>query len=125
MIAWIGWEYQEERRTPRASTRGSGVVSPDPIERRYGAAALLCTDDRFLKAEGLSLAIFKGCVPVDGDTYDVPLQVATAAARYKSLGQPAPKMGYPEKFGSPDRQRDLSAVRHIAMPLSSSASATS
>jgi len=42
------------------------------------------------------------------------LQVATAAARYKSLGQPAPKMGYPEKFGFPDRQRDLSAVRHIA-----------
>lgn len=77
-------------------------------------AALVCTDDRFLKAEGLSLAIIKGCVPVDGDTYDVPLQVATAAARRKSLGQPDPKMGHPEKFGPPDRQRDLSAVRHIA-----------
>ena len=77
-------------------------------------AALVCTDDRFLKAEGLSLAILKGCVPVDGDTYDVPLQVATAAARRKSLGQPDPKMGYAEKFGPPDRQRDLSAVRHIA-----------
>ena len=77
-------------------------------------AALVCTDDRFLKAEGLSLAILKGCVPVDGDTYDVPLQVATAAARRKSRGQPDPKMGHPEKFGPPDRQRDLSAVRHIA-----------
>lgn len=77
-------------------------------------AALVCTDDRFLKAEGLSLAILKGCVPVDGDTYDVPLQVATAAARRKSLGQPDSKMGYAEKFGPPDRQRDLSAVRHIA-----------
>jgi arylformamidase len=77
-------------------------------------AALLCTDDRFLKAEGLSLTIFKGCVPVDGDTFDVPLQVATAGARYKSLGQPPPKLGYAEKFGPPDRQRDLSAVRHIA-----------
>jgi arylformamidase len=76
-------------------------------------AALVCTDDRFLKAEGLSLAILKGCVPVDGDTYDVPLQVATAAARRKSLGQPDPKLGHPEKFGPPDRQRDLSAVRHI------------
>jgi arylformamidase len=31
-------------------------------------AALICTDDRYLKAEGLSLAITKGCVPVDGDT---------------------------------------------------------
>jgi arylformamidase len=77
-------------------------------------AALVCTDDRFLKSEGLSLAILKGCVPVDGDTYDVPLQVATAAARSKSLGQPDPKFGYAEKFGPPDRQRDLSAVRHVA-----------
>src|SRR6185436_11785182 len=31
-------------------------------------AALICTDHRYLKAEGLSLAIVKGCVPVDGDT---------------------------------------------------------
>jgi acetyl esterase/lipase len=77
-------------------------------------AALVCIDDRFLKSERLSLAIFKGCVPVDGDTYDVPLQVATAAARRKKLGQPDPKMGHPEKFGPPDRQRDLSAVTHIA-----------
>src|SRR5262245_29876198 len=30
-------------------------------------AALVCTDDRYLKAEGLSLAIIKGSVPVDGD----------------------------------------------------------
>lgn len=77
-------------------------------------AALVCTDDRFLKSEGLSLAILKGCVPVDGDTFDIPLQVATAAARRKSLGQPDPKFGHPEKFGPPDRQRDFSAVRHIA-----------
>src|SRR5205085_11870015 len=33
-------------------------------------AALLCIDERYLKAEGLSLAIIKGCVPVDGDTYE-------------------------------------------------------
>lgn len=77
-------------------------------------AALLCIDGRFLKSEGLSLAILKGCVPVDGDTYDVPLQVATVTARRLSLGQPYPKFGYPEKFGTPDRQHDLSAVRHIA-----------
>ena len=41
-------------------------------------AALICTDDRYLKAEGLSLAIVKGCVPVDGDTYDVPAIIETA-----------------------------------------------
>src|SRR6202008_2642185 len=32
-------------------------------------AALVCIDDRYLKAEGLSLDIIKGGVPVDGDTY--------------------------------------------------------
>src|SRR5215475_4811085 len=28
-------------------------------------AALVCTDDRYLQAEGLSLSLIKGCVPVD------------------------------------------------------------
>src|SRR5713226_6741441 len=51
-------------------------------------AALVCIDDRYLQAEGFSLAIIKGCVPVDGDTYDVPLMIETAAARRKALGQP-------------------------------------
>ena len=44
-------------------------------------AALVCTDDRYLKAEGLPLSIIKGCVPVDGDTYDVPLQIADRGAK--------------------------------------------
>jgi arylformamidase len=78
-------------------------------------AALICTDDRYLKDEGLSLAIIKGCVPVDGDTYDVPLMIETAAARRKALGQPDPKFGHYEKFGSdPVKHRDFSAVNHVA-----------
>lgn len=77
-------------------------------------AALICTDDRYLKAEGLSLAIIKGCVPVDGDTYDVPLIIETAAARRKAIGQPNPKFGHYEKFGSdPVKHRDFSAVNHV------------
>jgi arylformamidase len=76
--------------------------------------ALLCTDGRYLKAERVSRTSIKGCVPVDGDTYDVPLQVATATARRKSLNQPDPKMGHPEKFGNLERQRELSAVNHVA-----------
>ena len=51
-------------------------------------AALICTDDRYLKAEGLSLAIIKGCVPVDGDTYDVPPIIETAAARRRPWASP-------------------------------------
>jgi len=77
-------------------------------------AALICTDDRYLKAEGLTLAIIKGCVPVDGDTYDVPLMIETGAARRKALGQPDPKFGHYEKFGSdPAKHRDFSAVNHV------------
>jgi acetyl esterase/lipase len=77
-------------------------------------AALICTDDRYLKAEGLSLAIIKGCVPVDGDTYDVPLMIETSAARRKALGQPDPKFGHYQKFGSdPLKHRDFSAVNHV------------
>jgi arylformamidase len=76
--------------------------------------ALLCTDSRYIEAESVPQRSIKGCVPVDGDTYDVPLQVATATARLKSLKQPVPKMGHPEKFGNLERQRELSAVNHVA-----------
>lgn len=78
-------------------------------------AALICTDDRYLKAEGLSLAIIKGCVPVDGDTYDVPAIIETAETRRRVHGQPQAKYGHREKFGNnPAKHRDLSAVTHVA-----------
>lgn len=76
-------------------------------------AALLCTDARYLAAEQVPLKSIRGCVPVDGDTYDVPLEVATAVARRKGLKQPPPKMGHPEKFGDLAAQRALSAVNHV------------
>ena len=63
-------------------------------------AALICTDDRYLKAEGLSLAIIKGCVPVDGDTYDVPAIIETAETRWRVHGLPQAKFGHREKFGN-------------------------
>ena len=78
-------------------------------------AALVCTDERYLKAEGLSLAIIKGCVPVDGDTYDVPAIIETAETRRRVHGQPQPKYGHREKFGNdPAKHRDFSAVTHVA-----------
>lgn len=78
-------------------------------------AAILCTDDRYLKAEGLSLAIVKGCVPVDGDTFDVPAIIQVAAVRSRVHDLPPAKFGHWEKFGSdPARHRDFSAVTHIA-----------
>jgi acetyl esterase/lipase len=78
-------------------------------------AALICTDDRYLKAEGLSLAILKGCVPVDGDTYDVPAIIETAETRWRVHGLAPAKFGHREKFGNdPAKHRDFSAVTHVA-----------
>jgi len=69
-------------------------------------AALVCTDDRCLKAEGLSLALIKGCVPVDGDTYDVPMQIQAVEKKRADR--------FKEKFGDADSQKDLSPVTHVA-----------
>src|SRR5437588_4312826 len=78
-------------------------------------AALVCIDDRYLKAEGLSLDIVKGCVPVDGDTYDVPAIIEVAETRWRVHGLPRAKFGHREKFGNdPDKHRDFSAVTHVA-----------
>lgn len=78
-------------------------------------AALVSIDDRYLKAEGLSLSIIKGCVPVDGDTYDVPAIIETAETRHRVHGLPPIKNGHRVKFGSdPAKHRDYSAVTHVA-----------
>ena len=78
-------------------------------------AALICTDNRYLKEEGLTLSMIKGCVPVDGDTYDVPAIIETAETRRRVHGQTPPKLGHREKFGNtPEKHRDFSAVTHVA-----------
>jgi arylformamidase len=78
-------------------------------------AALICTDERYLKAEGLSLAIIKGCVPVDGDTYDIPAIIEVAETRWRVHGLPKAKFGHREKFGNdPEKHKDFSAVTHVA-----------
>jgi acetyl esterase/lipase len=69
-------------------------------------AALICTDERYLKAEGLSFAVIKGCVPVDGDTYDVPMQIRTVEKRRADI--------YRIKFGDEKMQKELSPVTHVA-----------
>ena len=78
-------------------------------------AALVCIDERYLKAEGLSLDIIKGCVPVDGDTYDVPAIIEVAETRWRVHGLPPAKFGHRAKLGNdPAKHRDFSAVTHVA-----------
>jgi arylformamidase len=78
-------------------------------------AALVSIDDRYLKAEGVPFDVLKGCVPVDGDTYDVPAIIETGETRRRVHGQPQPKFGHREKFGNDsEKHRNLSAVTHVA-----------
>jgi len=78
-------------------------------------AALVCIDERYLQDEGLSLKILRGCVPVDGDTYDVPAIIETAETRRRVHGLPQAKVGHREKFGNDEaKHRDYSAVTHVA-----------
>jgi arylformamidase len=78
-------------------------------------AALLCIDDRYLKAEGVPFDVLKGCVPVDGDTYDLPAIIMTAEIRQTVHGLPLPKYGHRVKFGNdPMKHIDFSAVTHVA-----------
>lgn len=70
-------------------------------------AALVCTDDRYLKAEGLPLSILKGCVPVDVSVYDIP-------KRLRDNGS-VPPATFKAVFGETEElHRDLSPVTHVA-----------
>jgi acetyl esterase/lipase len=78
-------------------------------------AALMCIDERYLKAEGVPLSALKGCVPVDGDTFDVPAIIETAETRRRVHGEPQAKVGHREKFGhTAEKHKDYSAVTHVA-----------
>lgn len=77
-------------------------------------AALLCCDQSYAEAEGVSLRNIIGCIPVDGDTYDIPAMIETAETRRRVHQQPPPKFGHREKFGNtPEKHAAFSAVNHI------------
>ena len=78
-------------------------------------AALMCTDDRYAKAEGYSLKAIKGCVPVDADTFDIPAIIDVAETRARAHHLPMPTYGHRQKFGDdPAKHRDFSPVTHVA-----------
>ncbi|MGC4007158.1 MAG: alpha/beta hydrolase [Pirellulales bacterium] len=78
-------------------------------------AALLCTDGKYLKNEGIPLTTLRGCIPVDGDTYDISAIIETAETRRRVHGQPQATFGHREKFGNDAKKHvDFSAVTHVA-----------
>ena len=78
-------------------------------------AALICTDHRYLAAENVPVSALKGCVPVDGDTFDVPAIIETAETRRRVHGLPQTTSGHRVKFGNdPVKHKNFSAVTHVA-----------
>ncbi len=71
--------------------------------------ALVGTDERYLKAAGLSFADVAGIIPIDGAAYDVPEQMK-ASGDYMGVR-------YETAFGvDPVRQAALSPTLHAAAP---------
>lgn len=71
-------------------------------------AALVCTDESYLKATGLSLDVIKGCVPIDVSMYDIPKQMAVVTDE-------ARKAAYRNAFGdNSEAHRELSPALHVA-----------
>jgi arylformamidase len=78
-------------------------------------AALICIDDRYLKAEGMPFTALRGCIPVDGDTYDVPAIIETAETRRRVHGMPPIQNGHRMKFGNDVvKHKNFSAVTHVS-----------
>ena len=78
-------------------------------------AALICIDDRYLNEEGVPFDVLRGCVPVDGDTYDIPKIIMTAEHRQALYGGKMFTFGHRQKFGNnPEKHVDFSAVTHVA-----------
>lgn len=78
-------------------------------------AALICTDEKWIGAEGLKLSMFRGCIPVDGDTYDIPAIIETEETRRRAHGMSLPTFGHRQKFGNdPLKHIEFSTVTHIA-----------
>lgn len=78
-------------------------------------AALICTDHRYLAEQDVPFDVLKGCVPVDGDTYDIPKIIMTAELRQTLYGGKMFTFGHRQKFGNdPEKHVDFSAVTHVA-----------
>ena len=111
VVGSLGWVH-----------RNIGKYGGDPTRIFVGGhsagaqlAALICVDDRYLKKEGVPFDVLKGCVPVDGDTYDIPKIIMTAEHRQTIYGGKMYTFGHRQKFGNdPEKHIDCSAVTHVA-----------
>ena len=69
--------------------------------------ALTATDERYLQAEGVSLSILKGCIPLDGAGYDISAEIARGRRLAVDMFENA--------FGKdPAVWKEASPINHIA-----------
>ena len=107
-LGWVHGNITEYGGDPRRIVVGGHSAGAQ-------LAALICTDDRLLEAEGVPFDVLEGCVPVDGDTYDIPKIIMTAELRQALYGGAMPTFGHRQKFGNdPGAHVDFSAVTHVA-----------
>lgn len=107
-FAWVQKHIQEHGGDPGRILVGGHSAGAQ-------LSAILCTDDRYLRQAGADFGSLIGCVPVDGDTFNIPAIIEVAETRARVHGFPLPKFGHRLKFGnSPEKHRDFSAVTHVA-----------
>lgn len=107
----IGWVHQN------IATYGGDPGQLLIMGHSAGAqlAALVCTDYSYLEKQSVPVSAIKLCVPIDGDTYDIPAMIDTAEIRQKLHGLPLPDFGHRVKFGnSPEKHRHFSPVTHVS-----------
>ncbi|MDF1740938.1 MAG: alpha/beta hydrolase [Verrucomicrobiales bacterium] len=107
-LAWVHWNIAEHGGDPQRIIVG-GHSSGAQL------AALICTDYTWLREAGVPSGIIKGCIPVDGDTYDIPKIILTAEMRQELYEGKLCTFGHRQKFENfPDRHTAFSAVTHVA-----------
>jgi acetyl esterase/lipase len=107
-LAWVHRHIAEHGGNPKHIIVGGHSAGAQ-------LAALLCTDHRWLERQGVPFNILKGCIPVDGDTYDIPKIIATAEHRQMLYGGKMFTFGHRQKFGNdPEKHVDFSAVTHVS-----------
>ena len=71
-------------------------------------AALIATDEKRLKAEGLPLSTFKGVIPLDTAAYDLPRRMEELSRGDRGMGM------FPMAFGKdPAGWKDASPITHV------------
>lgn len=107
-LAWVHRHAAKHGGDPRRIVVGGHSAGAQ-------LAALLCTDHRYLARHEVPPTALRGCIPTDGDTYDIPKIIMTAEHRQAIYGGAMPTFGHRQKFGNdPLKHVDFSAVTHVA-----------